>query len=190
MIRIMLASALDELWAERGRDRRLEAGETLFRSGDAVRRLYRVVDGLIALVRPLPHGADLVIQRARAGTIIAEASLFADTYHCDAVARGAARVADVSVDQVNDLLQRRPDLARALACHLAAEVQRARARAEIASLKTVAMRLDAWLALEDGDLPPRGRWREVAAEIGVSPEAFYRELATRRAFVDGAPPAA
>ncbi|WP_236841765.1 hypothetical protein [Bosea sp. PAMC 26642] len=75
-------------------------------------------------------------------------------------------------------------MARALTCHLAVEVRRARARAEIASLKTVAMRLDAWLALEEGELPPRGRWREVAAEIGVSPEAFYRELAARRAVVD------
>jgi len=46
------------------------------------------------------------------------------------------------------------------------------------------MHLDAWLALDDGNLPPTGRWREVAAEIGVSPEAFYRELATRRAVLD------
>ncbi|AMJ63017.1 hypothetical protein AXW83_24390 [Bosea sp. PAMC 26642] len=142
------------------------------------------MDGVIALIRPLPHGADLTIQRARAGTIVAEASLFADTYHCDAVARDAARVQGVPVEWVIDLLERRPDVARALTCHLAVEVRRARARAEIASLKTVAMRLDAWLALEEGELPPRGRWREVAAEIGVSPEAFYRELAARRAVVD------
>lgn len=183
MIKIMFASALNELWTERGRDRHLDDGETLFRAGDAVRRLYRVVDGMISLVRPLRHGADLIVQRARAGTIVAEASLFADTYHCYAVARGAAHVQGVPVDRINDLLESRSDLARALACHLAAEVQRARARAEIASLKTVAMRLDAWLALADGDLPARGRWREVAAEIGVSPEAFYRELAARRAVV-------
>jgi len=77
MIRIMSAHPLDEFWADRVHERCLEAGEALFRSGDDVRRLYRVMDGLIVLVRPLPHGADLVIQRARAGTIVAEASLFA-----------------------------------------------------------------------------------------------------------------
>jgi CRP/FNR family transcriptional regulator, dissimilatory nitrate respiration regulator len=178
MIEIMLE--LDELWAERARDRRLDAGETLFRSGDAVRQLYRVLEGMIALVRPLPHGADLIVQRARPGDIVAEASLFAKTYHCDAVAKGVARIQGVPVDQVNDLIKRRPDLARVLAAHYAAEVQRVRARAEIASLKTVAMRLDAWLALNEGGLPPRGRWREVAAEIAVSSEALYRELAGRR----------
>lgn len=183
MIKIMFASALDELWDDPASERRLDAGETLFRSGDAVRRLYRVLDGMIALVRPLPHGADLIIQRAPAGTIVAEASLFAETYHCDAVARGVARVQGVAVARVNDLIERRPDLARALAAHYAAEVQRARAKAEIASLKTLAMRLDGWLVL-NGDLPPRGRWREVAAEIGVSPEGLYRELASRQTVVE------
>lgn len=181
MIKIMSASALDELWGIGGSDCRLEAGETLFRGGDVVRRLYRVVDGLILLVRPLPHGADLIIQRARAGDIVAEASLFAETYHCDAVARGIACVRGVPVGRVNDLIERRPDLARALASLYAAEVQRARTKAEIASLKTVAMRLDAWLSLHHGGLPGKGRWHEIAAEIAVSPAALYRELAARRA---------
>jgi CRP-like cAMP-binding protein len=183
MIKIMLVSALNEFWAEAGRERRLDTDERLFRSGDAVRRLYCVLDGLIVLVRPLPHGADLTIQRARAGTIVAEASLFADTYHCDAVARGGTRVSGVPVDRVNKMIERRPDLARALASHCAAEVQRARAKSEMASLRTVALRLDAWLALNEDGLPSRGRWREVAAEIAVSPEALYRELAARRAVV-------
>jgi hypothetical protein len=40
-------------------------------------------------------------------------------------------------------------------------------------------RLDAWL--EEGNrTPERGRWQEVAAELGVSREALYRELALRR----------
>jgi len=47
-------------------------------------------------------------------------------------------------------------------------------------LKTVAARLDAWLAFHDNQLPPRGKRVEFAREIGVSPEALYRELARRR----------
>jgi CRP-like cAMP-binding protein len=67
------------------------------------------------------------------------------------------------------------------AAHLAHQVQRARARAELLSLRTVAERLDAWQALLHGHgFPARGRWNEVAQEIGVSPEALYRELARRR----------
>jgi len=64
-------------------------------------------------------------------------------------------------------------------CHLALEVQRARANSELLSLKTVAARVDAWVTLNHGTLPPKGQWRQVASEIGVTPEALYRELARR-----------
>ena len=37
----------------------------------------------------------------------------------------------------------------------------------------------AWMAFHGGNLPRKGRWQQVAPEIGVTPEAFYREL-TRR----------
>jgi hypothetical protein len=66
-----------------------------------------------------------------------------------------------------------------LAAHLASEVQGARARAELLSLRTVSERLRAWRALH-GELPPRGRWIEVAQEIGVTPEALYRVLSQVR----------
>ncbi len=47
-------------------------------------------------------------------------------------------------------------------------------------MKKVSERLDAWLDWRSGDFPARGEWKEIAAEIGVSPEALYRELATRK----------
>jgi hypothetical protein len=42
------------------------------------------------------------------------------------------------------------------------------------------MRLEAWLAWNDGVLPTKGAWKHLAEELGVSPEALYREI-TRRA---------
>jgi hypothetical protein len=52
--------------------------------------------------------------------------------------------------------------------------------AETVSLRTVAQRLDAWLAWNEDRLPGKGEWKAVAEEISVSPEALYRELAARR----------
>jgi hypothetical protein len=63
---------------------------------------------------------------------------------------------------------------------LALELQRARSHAEIVSLKTVSACVDAWTMLNDGAPRAKGRWRQVAAAIGVTPEALYRELARRR----------
>lgn len=73
-----------------------------------------------------------------------------------------------------------PGLAELWAKNLAGAVQGARLRAEIRSLPKVAERLDAWLG-EGNSLPEKGRWQELAAEIGVTREALYRELSRRRA---------
>ena len=78
------------------------------------------------------------------------------------------------------LLVKSHELSNVWAGYLAQELQRARLRSEILSLKTVAQRLDAWIAWNGGRSPKKGEWRFVANQIGISPEALYREIATRR----------
>ena len=62
---------------------------------------------------------------------------------------------------------------------MANEIRSTRLRAEILSLKTVAERLDAWLTFNDDGLPAKGGRIALARELGVSPEALYREIARR-----------
>ena len=50
---------------------RFEPGDTIFRTGAAVRRVYLVRKGRTALVRPLPSGDQAILQRASRGHIIA-----------------------------------------------------------------------------------------------------------------------
>ena len=161
-------------------EQQFAAGDILFRSGDRVRSLFLVVAGTIRLTRSLPHGSQLTLQRAGPGTIVAEASLFAKRYHCEGAAVEDSVVRVVSLRRLQAALAKQPEFARTWTRHLAQEVQRARAHAEMLSLKTVAARVDVWIMLNDGPLPPRGQWRQVACEIGVTPEALYRELARRR----------
>jgi CRP/FNR family transcriptional regulator, dissimilatory nitrate respiration regulator len=179
MITIMSTKLAERFLTLPGRDHSLGAGRRLFRTGDPVLSLFIVVSGEMRLVRALPHGTALTLQRARAGTPLAEASLFADRYHCDAVAGEKTVVRSIPLSRVKAALRDDPALASAFLRHLAHEVQRSRTHAEILSLKTVAERLDAWIALSGG-MPEKGRWRDVATEIDVSPEALYRELARRR----------
>jgi CRP-like cAMP-binding protein len=180
MIVIMSDEVVERLLELPGLEQELGPKQFLFHRGDAVRHMHVVRKGDIRLVRHLEDGAAIVLQRARAGSIVAEASLFSSAYHCDGLAFAPTRLKSIPKETVTQSLRKGHALFEAFTVHLAKEVQQARMRSEILTLKTVAQRLDAWLAWNDGMLPAKGNWRSVAMEIGVSPEALYREMAKRR----------
>ena len=178
---ITIMSHIDRLFdSTAGGSLEFAKGSYLFHQDDAVRVVYRLTAGAVQLRRQQDDGAFVVLQRAQAGDILAEASLFADHYHCDALAVAPTRASAVPVGTLRARLWAAPAAAAAFAAHLAGEVQAARLRAEILGLKTVGQRLDAWIAWQRGRLPERGGWVLLAAELGVTPEALYRELARRR----------
>jgi CRP-like cAMP-binding protein len=160
-------------------ERRLPPGTYLFHQGKKVESLFVVKTGEVQLVRHQTAGNPLVLQRAFAGAIVAEASAFAEAYHCDAIAGPDTSVRGISRPRFLELFRTDPNLAEAWAARLAREIQTTRLRSEILALKTVADRLDAWLAWH-GSLPPKGEWHQIARQIAVSPEALYRQIASRR----------
>ena len=177
MIMIM-SEVFEDLFAD-AMERDFAAGETLFRAGDKVVSMMLLRDGRADLVRHTGHGLRLILHRAEAGQILAEASAWSKVYHCDAVASAACVAAVLPRQFFRARLKADPDLAERWMQTLARSVQAARVRAEIRSLPKVADRLDAWLC--DGHaLPDKGRWQDVASELGVSREALYRELARRQ----------
>ena len=180
MIVIMFDDLEPQLSATIRREQVFSAGRSLFHRGDAVRRVYFVITGMVHLVRHLRNGSPLVIQRAGTGAIVAEASLYSAKYHCDALAMSETTTWAVPKNVLLDRLARDPILATALAKRLASGLQHARFHAEMLSIKTVSSRLDAWLEWNE-TLPPRGEWARLAAQLGVSAEALYREMARRRA---------
>ena len=178
MIAIMskeLVSLLQEL---RGRECEFAAGASVFHLGDPIRLVHFVRRGTIRLVRHQDDGTALILQRARAGSILAEASVYSESYHCDARAETVAATWAVARKDFRRRLETKPEAYEAWAQHLAHEVQRARLHAEILSMKTVAARLSAWM-FWNGAPATKGQWRRIADEIGVSPEALYREIAKR-----------
>jgi len=160
--------------------RRFARGRLIFEQGDPVDNLYCVDSGEVHLLRRQEDGSAFVLQRAGAGTILAEASLTTPRYHCSAVAIKESTVAAFQRKKVLDLIAGDKTAAMALVMHLGREVRTARLRAEMGLLRKVSDKLDAWLAWNDDALPQKGNWHHVAQEIGVSPEALYRELANRR----------
>lgn len=180
MIAIMLKSINRQLEEIAGSEQAFGERQFLFHRGDSITAIYLILEGSVHLTRHQSDGATLILQRAEAGSILAEASLFAARYHCGAMAVSATRVRSVPKRAIRSRMIESPEFAEAWIAHLSHEIQKARHRAEILSLKTVSARLDAWTDWQDGILPAKGEWRSVAAEIGASPEALYRELAKRR----------
>lgn len=164
----------------RSGERRLAEGGLLFHRGDRVANLFLVLDGTVELARHHVDGETVVLQRAGRHEILAEASVFSEHYHCDASAAAPSIVLAVPMTAVRAQLAQSPEFSAAWAEYLAHQVQEARLRSEILSLKTVARRLDAWLLSHGRRVPEKGEWKTLAHQIGVSPEALYRELARRK----------
>lgn len=175
----MIMIVIEHLVKLRQTKRPFEPGQPLFHRDDPVRSMFLIETGSAHLIRHHADGNSLVLQRAEAGAILAEASLFANAYHCDAVATSKAAVRLISKTAMQQLFFTDRAFAKAWSAHLAAEVRQARLRAEILSLRTVAAKLDAWIA-DRGHPPAKGHCKQVAQEIGISPEAFYREMAKRK----------
>ena len=175
MITIMLDGLFNALQDKSARTLSLAPGERLFHRGDRVSSVFLLLSGTVDLVRYQRDGAMIVLNRVKDQGVVAEASLYAERYHCDGVCADRATVKSVSRDSVRRILGSDPALADQWSAYLAVELQNMRHRCELLTRKTVAERLSGWLDWHEA-LPPKGRWKDVAAEIGVSPEALYREI--------------
>ncbi len=162
-------------------ERRLKAGEALFRLGDKTAGFYEVIAGRVRLARVDAAGHEVVLHVARPGDVIAEASLFSPHYHCDAIAGSEATVRLFPKRDVLAAFDRDPQAAQAFTAMLARQVMSLRARIEQRNIRSARERLRHWLALNAGGdgrtvaLP--GPLKELAAELGLTHEALYRTLA-------------
>lgn len=164
---------------ENGQRVSLEMGKTLFHLGEPVKSMYMVINGKIDLIRHSKFGSPITLHRAVSDQILAEASAYSSSYHCDAVASAPSNILAISVAEFCNRLNKNSELSKEWASYLAHALQRARMNAEIRTLRTVEERLDTWLSLGN-QFPPKGEWQYLASVLGVTPAALYRELSNRR----------
>lgn len=175
MIRIM--SILNDLFSD-ARSANVSVGQVLFRRNDLITSAVFIQDGSVALERPLRDGGHLTLHIATSGMLLAEASLFAEHYHCDAVVRADGLVRSLGRDVLMARLVSKPTAMLEMSRIAAIEAQALRGRIELLRLRRLSDRLDGWLDLHGP--PGTGGWKTVADGIGVTPAALYRELARRR----------
>ncbi|WP_424934435.1 Crp/Fnr family transcriptional regulator [Amaricoccus macauensis] len=159
----------------------LTTGELLFRQGDNPPGLASLCSGQIALVRWTKAGRSVRIHTACAGETFAEASLHAEACHCDAVALAPSHVHLVPKRLFEHALENDRDLARDYALYLARSLMQSRRLLELRAVtpltERVLIRL-VELAGSDGVVPVEISLTSLASDLGVTPPAFYRAIAS------------
>jgi CRP-like cAMP-binding protein len=164
-----------------GVERTLKAGQALFRIGDVPAVLFEVIKGSVRLVRTDASGRETVLYTAGPGQVISEASLFAATYHCNAVAATTATVRAYPKAALFAEFSRDPDAANAFMAMLAREIMSLRTRLELSNIHSARDRVRHYLAL---NMPAGGKTmvlpgtvKDLAQHLGLTHEALYRTLA-------------
>ncbi len=164
-----------------GIERALKSGQVLFRAGQRPTGLYEVITGSVRLVRVDRAGREAVLHIALAGETLAEASLFASIYHCDAIAATDAVLRRYPKAAVLAEFERNPKIAQAFMAMLAQQVMTLRTRLEQRNIHSARDRIRHYLTVNAGAdrqtvvLP--GTLKDLSAELGLTHEALYRTLA-------------
>jgi CRP/FNR family transcriptional regulator, dissimilatory nitrate respiration regulator len=163
------------------RQRTLQAGESLFRQGDQTYGIFAIVKGRVQMIRYDSHGRALVLFTGAEGELFAEAALFSETYHCDAMAATEATVRIYPRPILLSLLRRDPTAAQKFIALLAREVMSLRTRLEVLNIRSASERVLRHLFTAAGSdgrtVEISGTLKEMASELGLAHEVLYRTLA-------------
>ena len=161
--------------------RRLEANEALFHQGDRVVAIFEVEEGRLRLIRHTVDSRPVILHTARPRELFAEAALFSDAYHCDAIATVASRVGVYPKRVLLGAFRKDPVLGEQFMSVLARQIHVLRNRLEERNIRSARARVMNHLALaadpRNRTVKLEGTLMDLAAEIGLSHESLYRTLA-------------
>lgn len=159
---------------------RVGSGELVFRQGDPSRGVFAVISGRVKLERSTVDGREAILHVAMPGECFAESSLFADQYHCDAVATTESTIVLFSKEDLLHHLRTDTKISLRYISLLCSEVRTLRSRLELSSILSARDRIHQYLVRmvdpETRELVLTGTLKELAAELGLAHETLYREL--------------
>src|SRR6266853_5293105 len=162
--------------------RSLARNEMLFRQGDKVTAIYFVEAGGLRLERRTFDGRRLILGVTPADQFFVEAALFSDSFHCDAVATEPSRVRIYPKAALLTTLSADPTSALSFLKLVAHQVFDLRQRLEVMKVRSAADRVMLYFDLNAGPdgrtVTLRSQLQDIASELGLTREAFYRTLAS------------
>lgn len=167
--------------------RRLNSGETVFRRDERARDLVAVIDGSVGLGQRREDGS-FDLQRNVHGPqwLDLSSAWLGGGYGQDAAALGSARVLELPIAAMRELLLREPVLSARLLAGLAHTVRSLASLSHDLVHKDAERRLAVWLLRrcvpvgEALQVTFSERKADVAAQLGITPETFSRSLKALR----------
>jgi CRP-like cAMP-binding protein len=160
--------------------RNLARDEPLFRQGEPAGAVFLIVRGRLRMVRNLASGDRITIHTGRTGELFAEGSLFSNVYQCDAIAAEPTRVRACGKAEMLAAIGDSPPTMLALLEQVTRSLHHARAMRELRNIRSANNRVLRHLFLsasKDGVVVFDRPLLEVAEDLGLTHEAYYRALA-------------
>jgi CRP-like cAMP-binding protein len=160
--------------------RNLARDEPLFRQGERANAVFLIVRGRLRMVRNLASGDRITIHTGRTGELFAEGALFSDVYRCDAIAAEPTRVRACGKAEMLAAIGDTPSTMLALLKQVTHLLHHARAMRELRNIRSANDRVLHHLHLsasKDGAVVFDRPLLEVAEDLGLTHEAYYRTLA-------------
>ena len=161
--------------------RKLARDEPLFRQGDPATAIFLISRGRLRMIRHLASGDRITIHTGRSGELFAEGSLFSDVYQCDAIAAEPTRVRACGKADMLAAIGGSPSTMLALLEQVTHSLHHARAMRELRNIRSANDRVLQHLHLsasKEGAVVFDRPLLEVAEDLGITHEAYYRALAT------------
>jgi CRP-like cAMP-binding protein len=151
----------------------LKKQETLFHQGESVSGMFYLESGEVTLSRYGLAGEETIIHLAQQQETFAEAALFSDVFHCNAVATENTQIIKINNRLVLKHAEEHPEFSMKLMARFASQIQILRSQKELVSIRSAQERV--YVALGQGLL--KDSIKKFSAIIALSHEATYRALA-------------
>jgi len=126
--------------------KRIQTDSILFHRGDPTECMYGVLEGKARLIRHTIDGTKVTLHQALPGAFFAEASLFAESYHCDGEVEAGSVVMAYPKAAVLAKMSSDTDFAQTFCQHMAGQVQKLRSAIELRGIRSAEERVMAALS--------------------------------------------
>ncbi|MGJ3250146.1 MAG: Crp/Fnr family transcriptional regulator [Elainellaceae cyanobacterium] len=159
----------------------LAPGQALYHQGDPVLAIYRVESGRVRLIRHTIEGRVVTFQVIRAGEVFAATDLYSDGYQCDAISDVSSQISVYPKELIFRSMQDDTMLAQDLIRQLNQIIRLLKFRLELLAIRSASDRTLEYLRFSTSPDDPTIRFdrplKDIASDLGLSPEVFYRTLA-------------